>query len=50
MTNKGEMGLSVSSKLRGKQLKNCKLFYGDCLEVMKSIPNQSIDMVLTDPP
>ena len=23
---------------------------GDCLEVMKSIPDKSIDMVLTDPP
>lgn len=27
-----------------------KLFNGDCLEVMKTIPDQSIDMVLTDPP
>jgi DNA modification methylase len=26
------------------------LFNGDCLEVMKSIPDQSIDMCLTDPP
>lgn len=26
------------------------LFNGDCLEVMKSIPDKSIDMVLTDPP
>lgn len=23
---------------------------GDCLELMKSIPDGSIDMVLTDPP
>ena len=27
-----------------------KLFNGDCLEVMKSIPDGSIDLVLTDPP
>ena len=23
---------------------------GDCLEVMKSIPNASIDAIITDPP
>jgi DNA modification methylase len=27
-----------------------KLIHGDCLEVMKSIPDKSIDLVLTDPP
>ena len=26
------------------------LVQGDCLEVMKAIPNASIDMVLCDPP
>jgi site-specific DNA-methyltransferase (adenine-specific) len=26
------------------------LYKGDCLEIMKSIPSDSIDMVLTDPP
>ena len=26
------------------------LYLGDCLEVMKSIPDKSIDLVLTDPP
>lgn len=26
------------------------LFHGDCLELMKSIPDKSIDLVLTDPP
>ena len=26
------------------------LYCGDCLEVMKSIPDKSIDLVLTDPP
>lgn len=27
-----------------------KLLNGDCLEIMKQIPNESVDMVLTDPP
>jgi site-specific DNA-methyltransferase (adenine-specific) len=27
-----------------------KLIFGDCLEKMKDIPDQSVDMVLTDPP
>lgn len=39
MMNQGDLGLSGLS-----------LFHGDCLEIMKSIPSQSIDMVLTDPP
>jgi len=28
----------------------CDLYQGDCLDVMKDIPDNSIDMVLTDPP
>jgi len=27
-----------------------KLIFGDCLEIMKDIPDKSIDMILTDPP
>jgi DNA modification methylase len=27
-----------------------EILLGDCLELMKDIPNGSIDMVLTDPP
>jgi site-specific DNA-methyltransferase (adenine-specific) len=27
-----------------------KIICGDCLEVMKEIPDKSIDLVLTDPP
>lgn len=27
-----------------------KIIHGDCLEVMKDIPDKSIDLVLTDPP
>ena len=26
-----------------------KLYQGDCLEIMKDIPNESIDLILTDP-
>ena len=26
------------------------LMHGDCLELMKDIPNGSVDLVLTDPP
>lgn len=29
---------------------NIKLLQGDCLELMKDIPNDSVNMVLTDPP
>ena len=31
-------------------MKNTQLFYGDCLELMKDIPDGSIDMVVIDPP
>ncbi len=27
-----------------------KLMHGDCLELMKTIPDKSVDMILTDPP
>lgn len=27
-----------------------ELLYGDCLEIIKSLPDKSVDMVLTDPP
>ena len=30
--------------------KNINLFNGDCLEVMKGIPDGSVDLVVTDPP
>ena len=29
---------------------NGKLYHGDCLEIMKDIPDGSVDMVLCDPP
>ena len=31
-------------------MENIQLFCGDCLEVMKGIPDGSVDLVLTDPP
>lgn len=31
-------------------MKNVKLFYGDCLDVMKRFPDNSIDMILCDLP
>jgi DNA modification methylase len=30
--------------------KNCKLLHGDCLELMKDIPDKSIDCIITDLP
>lgn len=29
---------------------NIKLWHGDCLELMKDIPDNTVDMVVTDPP
>ena len=37
----GDFGLSVPQ---------ITLWQGDCLEEMKHIPDNSVDMVLTDPP
>ena len=31
-------------------MNNIKLWHGDCLELMKNIPDGSVDLVLTDPP
>lgn len=31
-------------------IERCRLWQGDCLELMKDIPSGSIDLVLTDPP
>ena len=33
-----------------EQIQNCKLYLGDCLEIMKQIEDQSIDMILCDLP
>ena len=39
-----------SEKLNKAILQKSSLFQGDCLEIMKSIPDKSIDMVLCDLP
>src|SRR5690554_3004645 len=31
-------------------MKNIKLLHGDCLELMKEIPDGSVDAIITDPP
>ncbi len=31
-------------------MSDTKLLHGDCLEVMKDIPDKSVDLILTDPP
>lgn len=31
-------------------MQTVKLYNGDCLEVMKNISDNSVDLVLTDPP
>ena len=31
-------------------MQDIELFHGDCLDVMKDIPDKSIDLILTDPP
>jgi len=36
--------------LENKMIKNNSILLGDCLELMKDIPDKSIDLVLTDPP
>ena len=30
--------------------KNCVIFNGDCLNIMKKLPDNSVDLVVTDPP
>ncbi len=39
-----------SEKLNKAILQKSSLFQGDCLEIMKSIPDKGIDMVLCDLP
>jgi site-specific DNA-methyltransferase (adenine-specific) len=36
--------------MRCKPMDKVKLFHGDCLELMKDIPDKSVDLILTDPP
>ena len=27
-----------------------QIYNGDCLEIIKTIPNESVDLIITDPP
>ncbi len=38
------------NKMQFQDIKNGRFYLGDCLEVMKYIPDGSIDLVLADPP
>ena len=42
--------MTEGEKLHKVILQKSILFQGDCLEVMKSIPNKSVDMILCDLP
>ena len=50
--NKNLQRLSLPKKAckENEANENCKLILGDCLEKLKEIPDNSIDLVLTDPP
>ena len=37
-------------KWREERIGDCRLILGDCLDVMKEIPDQSVNMIWTDPP
>jgi DNA modification methylase len=37
-------------KLNLGEIELDKIYQGDCIELMRKIPNESVDMVLTDPP
>ena len=42
---------AISLKImRSDKVENTQLYHGDCLEVMKSIPDKSVDMILCDLP
>lgn len=43
-------GLDLPKKQEIKTKEDIQLWLGDCLELMKNIPDKSVDMCLTDPP
>lgn len=43
-------GVARGLHVRGKKEMSIELYHGDCLELMKSIPDGSVDMVLCDLP
>ncbi|WP_252225492.1 DNA methyltransferase [Clostridium sp. ZBS2] len=52
ITNNFQSNIEEHSTDNKEQFKTSygKLFKGDCLEVMKSIPDESVDLVFADPP
>jgi site-specific DNA-methyltransferase (adenine-specific) len=40
----------VQDGLRKNMLEIDKIYCSDCLDVMKDIPDKSIDLIVTDPP
>jgi len=44
------LGATTTEVDIGEDMTDVKLYLGDCLEVMKSIPDKSVDAVITDPP
>ena len=48
------MSKEVKMKLKVVKAGECgdavRLYNGDCLDILKSIPDNSIDLVVTDPP
>ncbi len=42
--------IGIVGGMKYKMTENIKLLQGDCLELMKEIPDKSIDLVVTDPP
>lgn len=45
-----ELNEAVSPPLQQCSVSRCTLLLGDCLEIMKNIPDGSVDLVLTDMP
>ena len=42
--------ITESPQREGERERVCKLINGDCLNVLKNIPDNSIDLIVTDPP
>ena len=46
----GEFVLMAITDNYEEENKICRLVCGDCIEVLKTIPDNSIDLIATDPP
>jgi len=45
-----ELGVKINNRKELIKIENIQLFKGDCLEIMKDIPEGSVDMILCDLP